>query len=62
MLTTGRVAHHFHTRTKTGRTAALDAAAPDAFAQIAAEDAERLGIRDGDRVRLTSRRGQIAKL
>ena len=59
MLTTGRVTHHFHTRTKTGRSDALNAAAPDAFAQVSEEDAGRLGVADGDMLRLTSRRGQI---
>src|SRR3954453_13344002 len=57
MLTTGRVVYHFHTRTKTGRAEALQNAAPDAFIQIAAADAKRLGIGDGDLVRATSRRG-----
>src|SRR5205085_4326851 len=42
-LTTGRVVHHWHTRTKTGRVRALDQAAPDAFVQLAAEDAARMG-------------------
>lgn len=58
-LTTGRVTYQFHTRTKTGRSEALDRAAPDAFAQVAAEDARRLGVADGDLLRLTSRRGQV---
>jgi anaerobic selenocysteine-containing dehydrogenase len=56
-LTTGRLVYHFHTRTKTGRAPALSAAAPDDFVQLAQEDAERLGIRDGDWLRVTSRRG-----
>lgn len=58
-LTTGRVVYHFHTRTKTGRSPALNGAAPDAFVQIAAEDAERLGIAEGDIVEVASRRGRI---
>lgn len=57
MLTTGRVVYHFHTRTKTGRSRPLVEAAPDAFIQMAEIDAQRLGIRDGDLVRVTSRRG-----
>ncbi len=57
MLTTGRLVYHFHTRTKTGRAAALQKAAPDAFIQIAEADATRLGIKEGDLVRATSRRG-----
>ncbi len=58
-LTTGRVVHHFHTRTKTGRSRELYEAAPDAFVQINAEDAKRLGIEAGDMVEITSRRATV---
>ncbi|AMV37428.1 molybdopterin oxidoreductase family protein [Planctomyces sp. SH-PL62] len=58
-LTTGRVVYQFHTRTKTARSRALDAAAPDAYVQIAAEDAETLGIAEGDLVEVASSRGRI---
>ena len=58
-LTTGRVVYHFHTRTKTARSQELNDAAPDAFVQIAAEDAARLGIAEGDMVEVASRRGRI---
>jgi ferredoxin-nitrate reductase len=59
LLTTGRLVHHFHTRTKTGRAKELQAAAPDEAVQIAAEDASKLGIKEGDWIRITSRRGSI---
>jgi anaerobic selenocysteine-containing dehydrogenase len=58
-LTTGRVVYHWHTRTKTARAKALNAAAPDAFVQIAPADAERYGIREGDMVEVVSRRGRV---
>jgi anaerobic selenocysteine-containing dehydrogenase len=58
-LTTGRVVYQFHTRSKTGRSQELNAAAPDAFVQLAAEDAARLGIAEGDPVEVASRRGRI---
>ena len=58
-LTTGRLVHHFHTRTKTGRAEKLQAASLDAFVQIAPEDATHLRLRDGDWVRITSRRSSI---
>jgi ferredoxin-nitrate reductase len=58
-LTTGRVVYHFHTRTKTGRSKALQDAAPDAYVQLSAEDAARYGIADGDMVEVTSRRGRV---
>jgi len=56
-LSTGRVVFHFHTRTKTGRSKALRDAAPDAFIQVSEEDASRLGIAEGEMLRVTSRRG-----
>jgi anaerobic selenocysteine-containing dehydrogenase len=59
MLTTGRTIYHFHTRTKTGRAPELQAAAPDVWAELSAEDAERLGVQDGDRVAIESARGAI---
>ena len=58
-LTTGRLVHHFHTRTKTGRAPALEAAAPDAYVQLAQDDAARLGVMDGDWIRVSSRRGKV---
>ncbi|MGE5497586.1 MAG: molybdopterin oxidoreductase family protein, partial [Syntrophothermus sp.] len=59
MLSTGRIAYHFHTRTKTARSAELNEAAPDAFLQISSEDAQSYSIKDGDWVEVTSRRGMI---
>jgi anaerobic selenocysteine-containing dehydrogenase len=58
-LTTGRVVYHFHTRTKTGRSRALSDAAPGPFVEMAAEDAESLGVADGDVVEVESRRGRV---
>ena len=59
LLTTGRTVYHFHTRTKTGRTPELEAAAPDAWVELHPDDARALGIDDGDEVRLESARGSI---
>src|SRR3954454_19394296 len=59
MLTTGRLVHHFHTRTKTGRAPDLQAAAADEATQIAAEDASKLRIEEGNWGRIGSRRGSI---
>jgi ferredoxin-nitrate reductase len=58
-LTTGRLVYHFHTRTKTGRSKELHEAAPDAFVQMAPEDAEKLGIKEGEMVQVESRRGYV---
>jgi ferredoxin-nitrate reductase len=59
LLTTGRSVYHFHTRTKTARAPELQAAAPDVWAELSEEDAAALGIGEGDRVRIASRRGAI---
>jgi anaerobic selenocysteine-containing dehydrogenase len=59
LYTTGRTAYHFHTRTKTGRSRDLDAAAPDAWVELSPVDAEARGITEGDWVRVASPRGEI---
>ncbi|HLP18150.1 MAG TPA: nitrate reductase [Bacteroidota bacterium] len=59
LLTTGRVVYHFHTRTKTGRSAELVAAAPDAYVELSEDDARAYKIADGDWVEVRSRRGIV---
>ena len=58
-LTTGRRVYHFHTRTKTGRAAELDAAAPDVWVEIEPSDAQALGIEQGDLCVVESPRGRV---
>ncbi|NUT94705.1 MAG: molybdopterin-dependent oxidoreductase [Saccharothrix sp.] len=59
VLTTGRTIHHFHTRTKTARAPELQAAAPNPWVELHPSDASRLGIGDGDVVRVRSPRGEV---
>ncbi|MFG2099388.1 molybdopterin oxidoreductase family protein [Micromonospora echinaurantiaca] len=59
LLTTGRTVYQFHTRTKTGRAAQLDAAAPEVWVELNPADAERLGIAEGDLVGIASPRGAV---
>lgn len=58
-LTTGRVLEHWHTGSMTRRVPELHQAVPHAYVEIARSDAIRLGIAEGDRVRVTSRRGEF---
>jgi len=58
VFTTGRLAHQWHTMTKTGRVAKLNKLNPEPFLQLHPEDADRLGVRDGQGVEIRSRRGR----
>jgi NADPH-dependent sulfite reductase flavoprotein alpha-component len=58
LLNTGRLAHQWHTMTKTGKIAKLNKLNPGPFVEIHPEDAVRLEICDGDRVEIASRRGR----
>jgi len=60
ILTTGRNLFHFHTGTMTRRSPKLEREAPDPYVEINPVDASTRGISDGDRVRVASRRGEIA--
>jgi ferredoxin-nitrate reductase len=57
-LTTGRVAEHWHTMSRTGKSARLRKAAPEPLLEVSAADAERYGLRDGGKARIVSRRGE----
>lgn len=59
VLTTGRIYAHWHTLTRTGKVPKLMARDPAPYVELAAEDAARLQIADGDRVQIRTRRGQI---
>jgi ferredoxin-nitrate reductase len=57
--TTGRTIYHFHTRTKTARAPQLQGAAPEVWVELSPADAERLGVGEGDVVRVESPRGRL---
>ncbi len=59
ILTTGRVLYHYNTRAMTGRTGGLNEKMGHSFIEMNIEDAARLGIKDGEKVRVTSRRGTL---
>ncbi|MCA9203108.1 MAG: hypothetical protein KDA59_08685, partial [Planctomycetales bacterium] len=58
-LTTGRVLEHWHTGSMTRRVKQLHQAVPAAYVELNRADAVQLGISDGSRVRLFSRRGEV---
>jgi anaerobic selenocysteine-containing dehydrogenase len=59
VLITGRTVYHFHTRTKTGRTPQLQAAAPQVWVELCGDDARRAGIDEGDVVEIRTPRGRV---
>ncbi|MCA9008552.1 MAG: molybdopterin-dependent oxidoreductase, partial [Planctomycetaceae bacterium] len=59
MLCTGRVLEHWHTGSMTRRIPELSRAMPGAYAELHPEDAATHGLRNGDRVKLESRRGSL---
>jgi nitrate reductase NapA len=58
-LNTGRVLEHWHTGSMTRRVPVLHQAVPAGYVELHPGDARRLGIRNGDRVRLATRRGTL---
>jgi nitrate reductase (cytochrome) len=58
-LCTGRVLEHWHSGTLTGRIPQLRAAMPQSYVEVNRADATRLGLQNGETVRLESRRGSI---
>ena len=58
-LNTGRVVEHWHTGSMTRRIAVLHQAVPNAYAELHPDDAKTLGVRNGGKVKLTSRRGSL---
>jgi len=59
VLNTGRLLEHWHTGSMTRRSFALDSIQPRPMVFIGHDDADRLGIEEGDFVRVSSRRGSI---
>jgi len=56
VMNTGRQLYHWHTGTMTRRASGLDAREPTPIVEIHPADAKDLGVREGELVRLTSRR------
>ncbi|MBR5260091.1 MAG: molybdopterin-dependent oxidoreductase [Eggerthellaceae bacterium] len=56
---TGRLLEHWHTGSMTRRVAELDRALPEALLDMNPADCEKLGVVDGDMVRVKSRFGEV---
>jgi len=59
LLTTGRVLYHFHTATMTRRNEGLNERYPESLVEINPVDADRMGVKEGDFVKVSSRRGSV---
>jgi formate dehydrogenase major subunit len=60
ILTTGRQLEHWHTGSMTRRSKVLDAVEPEANCSLHPKTLRKLGVRPGEFVKLTTRRGNIA--
>ena len=58
-FTTGRDIARYNFSSMTGKTAEIDVISPEALAEVNPADAERYGIKEGDWIRMTSRRGSV---
>lgn len=58
-LTTGRVLYQYHTGSMTMKSPGLNELAPECFVEISAENADDYGVRDGDVLKISSKRGEI---
>ena len=59
ILVTGRQLEHWHTGSMTRRASMLDAIEPVPVASINPADLSKLGLKVGDKIKLSSRRGEI---
>ena len=59
LLSTGRVLYHYHTGTMTTRAKGLSERYPESLVEINPVDADKLKIADGQKVKVTSRRGTV---
>lgn len=59
ILTTGRCIWHWHTGTMTRRSTDLDKEVPTGWIEINTEDAAELGIKNGEKIKAITRRGEV---
>jgi predicted molibdopterin-dependent oxidoreductase YjgC len=59
VLVTGGQLYHFGTGSRTSRSSGLSKFAPDSYVEVGEADARRLGLEDGDEVRVVSAMGTV---
>lgn len=59
IMSTGRDYYHYHGGSMTRRIKLLSEMSPESFVEIHPTDSEKLGIKDGDQIKITSRRGSF---
>ena len=59
VLSTGRTLYHYNAATQTRRSEGLSGKQPECFVEVHRRDARKLGIQDGQRVDVVTRRGRV---
>lgn len=59
LLSTGRIIFHYHTGSMTRKVSSLNCYSPGPYLEMNEKDMEKLGIKNGEVVKVTSRRGSI---
>jgi predicted molibdopterin-dependent oxidoreductase YjgC len=59
LLSTGRQLFQYHTGSMTRKVDAINKVSPEPYVEIHPDDAKQLGIHDGNKVKVSSRRGSL---
>jgi predicted molibdopterin-dependent oxidoreductase YjgC len=59
LLSTGRTLYHYNVGNMTRKTEAIDQKQHENFVEVHAEDAGQIGVRDGEMIRVSTRRGAL---
>ena len=59
ILITGRMLYHYNTRAMTGKSKGITQIVNESYIEMNDKDAEKIGVKHGDRVKVSSRRGEL---
>ena len=59
ILITGRMLYHYNTRAMTGKSKGITQIVNESYIEMNDKDAEKIGVKNGDRVKVSSRRGDL---